>query len=125
MLEDSTFAIMALIDTVSEASAAAPDFVMCINEMPDQDGALKVHVCTSAVQKEVPDTRLMELDATPVAWCLHQGAYEELGLAYHAVFAAIQVHGHEQIGAMREVYLNDPADTPVEQLLTEVIVPID
>ena len=66
----------------------------------------------------------MELDAIPVAWCLHQGAYEELGLAYHAVFAAIQVHGHEQIGAMREVYLNDPADTAVEQLLTEIIVPI-
>ena len=124
MLDDSTVAIMALIDAVSEAAAAAPDFVMCINEMPDQDGVLNVHVCTNVVDKEVPDTRLLELDATPVAWCLHQGAYEELGLAYHAVFAAIQVLGHEQVGAMREVYLNDPAHIPVEQQLTEVIVPI-
>ncbi len=124
MLEDSTVAIMALMDTMSEAGAEAPDFVMCINEMPNTDGVLKVHVCINAVRTEVPATRLLELDSTPVAWCLHQGAYEELGLAYHAVFAEIQVLGHEQIGAMREVYLNDPADTPVEQLLTEVIVPI-
>lgn len=124
MLEDSTVATMALIKTVSEAGAEAPDFVMCINEMSDPDGVLDVHVCISVVHSKIPDTRLLELDATPVAWCLHQGAYEELGLAYHAVFAAIQVHGHEQVGAMREVYLNDPADTPIEQLLTEVIVPI-
>lgn len=124
MLEDSTVAIMGLLDTVSKVGGAVPDFVMCINEMPDQDGVLNVHVCTSVAPNEVPDTRLLELDAISVAWCLHQGAYEELGLAYHAVFAAIQVHGHQQVGAMREVYLNDPADTPVEQLLTEVIVPI-
>ncbi len=124
MLEDSTVATMALIDSLSTAGIEAPDFVMCINEMPDQDGVLNVHACTNVVNDEVPETRLLVLDATPVAWCLHQGAYEELGLAYHAVFAAIQVHGHEQDGPMREVYLNDPADTPVEQLLTEVIVPI-
>ena len=124
MLEDSTVATMELVDAVSKVATDAPDFVMCINEMPDQDGVLNIHVCSSVVDSEVPDVRLLELDATPVAWCLHQGAYEELGLAYHAVFAAIQVHGHEQVGAMREVYLNDPANTPVEQLLTEVIIPI-
>ena len=124
MLEDATVATMALIDAVSAAGAEAPDFVMCINDMPDQDGVLNTHVCTGAASIDLPDTQLLELDATPVAWCLHQGAYEELGLAYHAVFAEIQVHGHEQVGAMREVYLNDPANTPVDQLLTEVIVPI-
>ena len=67
---------------------------------------------------------MLALDGISVAWCLHQGAYEEPGLACHAVFAAIQVLDHQQIGEMREVYLNDPADTPVEQLLMEVIFPI-
>jgi len=126
MLADSTDATEALLDAVVKHGAPAPEFVMCINEVPDQEGELSVHVCTGAPDGnvQVPDSRVMKLDAVPVAWCVHQGAYEELGLAYHAVFAAIQVHGHEQVGSMREVYLNDPSDTPVEQLLTEVIVPI-
>ena len=70
------------------------------------------------------DSELITLDGGPVAWCLHRGAYEELGVAYHSVFAWMQERGHDQSAAMREIYLNDPANTPVDQLLTEVIVPI-
>ena len=33
-------------------------------------------------------------------------------------------HGHEQVGPLREIYLNDPANVPPEDLLTEVLVPI-
>ena len=33
-----------------------------------------------------------------MAWLTHKGAYEELGLAYHALLAWAQERGHEQTG---------------------------
>ncbi len=126
ILKDASDGAETLITAAIETTGVAPDFVMCINEDPDADGRMQVHICIGAApeHKRIPGCEQVTIDGGPVAWCLHRGAYEELGLAYHSVFAVMQTHGHQQSGAMREIYLNDPANTPADELLTEVIVPI-
>lgn len=126
MLDDSEQGAEQLIAASIEVAGQAPEFVMCINEDPDADGQMQVHICIGSTlgHEQIPNTEQQTIEGGPVAWCLHRGAYEELGLAYHTVFAAMQTHGHQQCGDMREIYLNDPVCTPVEELLTEVIVPI-
>ncbi len=126
ILTDSADAVYQLMDDLKAVNGDAPDLVMCINEVPKLGGAMEVHVCVGPTNPDEcpPNSELVTLEGGPVAWCLHRGAYEELGVAYHSVFAWMQERGHEQSAAMREIYLNDPADTPVEQLMTEVMVPI-
>ena len=68
--------------------------------------------------------QLTEVPGSTVAWLTHRGAYEELGVAYHALCAWAQEQGHEQGAPMREVYLNDPAQVPIEELETQVLFPI-
>lgn len=67
-----------------------------------------------------PDT----LRVVTVAWLTHSGSYVELGIAYHALLAWAQEHGHEQRGPMREMYMNDPSTTPTKELRTEVVLPV-
>jgi len=41
--------------------------------------------------------------------------------------AWVQARGHQQRDSLREIYLNDPddpADTPIDDLTTEVILPL-
>ena len=87
---------------------------------------MQVHACVGAVDlnKPIDNVKTTTLSGGEVAWCRHVGCYEELGLAYHAVFAWMQEHGHEQAGPMREIYFNDPADTRSDELITDVMVPI-
>lgn len=59
-----------------------------------------------------------------VAWTVHRGPYEALGLAHHAVFAWAQEHGHEPSGDVLEIYVNDPANVRPDELVTEVLMPI-
>ena len=99
---------------------------MCINEDPDKQERIKVHACIGVKppHPSLARAEIMEIPSGLVAWLTHQGAYEELGIAYHALFAWIQENDYEQRDAMREIYLNDPAEVATEELLTEVILPI-
>jgi DNA-binding transcriptional MerR regulator len=64
------------------------------------------------------------LTGGPVACTLHRGAYEELGLAHHALFAWAQERGHEIRGDVLEIYVNDPMVVAADDLVTEVVMPI-
>ena len=126
MLADSTATIHDLLAELAGAGSSARDPVMCINGAPDANGRIAVHACAGIEDPapDLPTAEITEIRGGPVAWLSHTGAYEELGLAFHAVFAWIQQHGHEVSGAMRELYLNDPAKTPVDELVTEVMIPV-
>jgi DNA-binding transcriptional MerR regulator len=126
MVRDSGSLVYELMDELGEAGRKYRDPVMCINEDPDREDKIIVHACIG-VDSPYPDLRhaqIVELPAGPVAWLTHRGAYEELGLAYHALFAWTQERGHEQSGAMREIYLNDPAEVSTDDLETQVLLPI-
>lgn len=126
MLEDSGTLVYALIDELKQVGRPYADPVMCINEDPDKQGSMTVHACigVSAPYPTLPHAHITEIPGGPTAWLLHRGAYEELGIAYHALFAWTQERGHEQGGAMREIYLNDPAEVPADELETRVLLPL-
>lgn len=65
-----------------------------------------------------------KLTSTPRGVVRHVGAYEELGLAHHALFAWGQERGHAEAGPLREIYLNDPKEVAPARLETEVLLPI-
>lgn len=126
MLSDSSDLVYAVFDELTKEGRAILDPVMCINENPDAKDDIVVRAAVGVNQPypELKTAVIETISAGTVAWCEHLGPYEELGLAYHAIFAWMQQYGHEQVGAMREIYLNDPADTSAESLRTEVMVPI-
>lgn len=126
MLEESAELVYRLFDALQARGQEIGDPVMCINEEADADGNIRVHACAGIGSAQAGDDRFEVLDIPggPVCWLTHHGAYEELGLAYHALSAWSQERGHEQRDALREIYRNDPAHTPTDQLITEVLLPI-
>lgn len=126
ILEDSSELVYRLFDALRAKGCEPGDPVMCINEEADADGSIRVHACAGVgpTQAESDRFKVLDIPGGPVCWLTHQGAYEELGLAYHALSAWTQERGHEQRDALREIYRNDPAHTPTDQLITEVLLPI-
>jgi effector-binding domain-containing protein len=76
-------------------------------------------------QGDAPGLDAEDLPGAAVAVTTHLGPYQELPLAYHALFAWIYEQGHQPRGPVREAYLTDPATTSPAQLVTRLLVPID
>lgn len=126
MLEDSVKLVYDLFAELQNAGRGFEDPVMCINDDPDKQENIVVHACIGITQPypSLNHAQIVDIPGGPAAWLTHEGSYEELGLAYHSLFAWIQEHGYEQRDAMREIYKNDPSQTPAHELITEVILPI-
>jgi DNA-binding transcriptional MerR regulator len=60
-----------------------------------------------------------------VASVMHKGNYSDLGRAYNTIARWIDANAYHVIGPNREIYLNEPATTLSEDLMTEVQVPLD
>ncbi|MGD8941477.1 MAG: MerR family transcriptional regulator [Gammaproteobacteria bacterium] len=126
MLEDSTKLVYSLYEELQRFGRNFENPVMCINEDPDKHENIVVHACIGVTEPypALNNAQIAEIPGGPAAWLSHHGPYDELGLAYHSLFAWIQEHGYEQRDAMREIYKNDPSDTAPNELVTEVILPI-
>lgn len=68
---------------------------------------------------------IIELPSAAAACVVHQGGYDDLSASYNAVASWIHERGHRILGPHRERYLNSPADTAEDDLLTEIVFPID
>jgi DNA-binding transcriptional MerR regulator len=71
-----------------------------------------------------PAPRLEVLRGGRCAVTTHVGPYEELPLAHHALLAWVQERGHEEAGAVREYYIDDPREVDAAKLRTEVLLPV-
>jgi effector-binding domain-containing protein len=70
------------------------------------------------------DIEAGEIPAGQLAACVHTGPYEDIAPAYEALSAWMAQEGYEPTGVAYEVYLNDPGDTPPDELRTEVFYPL-
>ena len=68
---------------------------------------------------------LEDLPAVEAASLLYSGPYDAMDASWHRLLAWVAENGRRPGGALREVYLNDPAQTAAADLLTELLVPID
>jgi len=74
-----------------------------------------------------PDERgisVKKVEGAEVASTMHKGPFEQVGTTYGALVAWIMENGYEIVGPSTEVYLSNPAETPPEELLTEVTFPV-
>jgi DNA-binding transcriptional MerR regulator/predicted transcriptional regulator YdeE len=126
LIVDTTALIYGLFDELRAAGREILAPVLCMNDDSISDEHIVVHACVR-VEPPAPAlsrARTLHLPGGRFACVTHVGAYEELGLAYHALYAWAQEHGHEARGLIREVYHNDPGDTAAEELVTELMMPL-
>lgn len=91
----------------------------------DGDIAMAVPIAASLTPADGSDIVVVELPATQTAEVIHKGSFASLGESYGAVVGWILENGHEISGPSREIYLNSPEDTAEEDLLTQIIFPIN
>jgi len=58
------------------------------------------------------------------AMAMHKGPYEKFESTYGALTAFMQKSKVQPVGMCYEIYLNDPASTKPEELLTEIYFPL-
>ncbi|MDG6256879.1 MAG: GyrI-like domain-containing protein [Methanomicrobiaceae archaeon] len=73
---------------------------------------------------ESGEIRVYELPGGTMAEIVHRGAYGNATATYEKLFAWLESNHTSIVGALREGYLNDPREVPVEEILTEVYAPI-
>lgn len=91
----------------------------------DTPGDIEMCIPVSRSLDTSDDFDLIEIPTGTAASLVHRGGYDDLSEAYNAVAAWIHERGHRILGPHREVYLNSPTDTPEDDLLTEILFPID
>nr|BFE79612.1 hypothetical protein GCM10020093_022130 [Planobispora longispora] len=72
-----------------------------------------------------PGTSADLLPGGDFARVTHVGPYDQITLAYHAIFTWCAERGHPVRGPVREVYLSDPATTPPERLVTDLMIRLE
>jgi effector-binding domain-containing protein len=65
-----------------------------------------------------------QLPAGKGASCLFTGPYDRMEPAYQELERWISENGYESAGVAYEVYMNDPAYTPPNNLKTQIILPL-
>lgn len=91
-----------------------------------KEGDADIEVAIPISGRITVDTRfeIKTLDSVKVLSVMHRGAYPKVGETWERAFRLMSEKGYAPAGPGRELYLNDPHDTPESELLTEVQVPI-
>ena len=79
------------------------------------------------VARELPgrgDIQAGEIAGGKAATCLYTGPYEDIGQPYEALSQWMEENGYEPTGVAYEMYLNDPQETPPEELQTQIVFPL-
>jgi DNA-binding transcriptional MerR regulator/predicted transcriptional regulator YdeE len=126
LIVDTTALIYALFDELRAAGRDVLSPVFCMNDDTGSDEHIVVHACVrvDTPVPNLPQARIVDVPGGEFAVVTHVGPYEQLGLAYHALYAWAQEHGHEPRGLIREIYVNDPANVPPAALQTELLLPL-
>jgi effector-binding domain-containing protein len=71
------------------------------------------------------DIQAGEIPEGKYAACLYTGPYNKIEPAYNALTTWVEEQGHVAKGVAYEIYLNDPAETPEEALMTQILFPLE
>ena len=115
-------AIAGYLAELGETPAGAPFAVYYNMDMQDLDMGIGFPVARSLPGKgeiapgEIPGGRY--------ATCLFTGPYSELGMAYDALNQWVTENGYTPSGVVYEMYLDDPSQTPPQELKTLILFPL-
>ena len=65
-----------------------------------------------------------EIEAMEMVSTVHQGPYYKIGETYKALYSWVSQNGFEAIGPPQEIYLSDAEEVPMDELLTEIRIPV-
>ncbi|SEG71034.1 DNA-binding transcriptional regulator, MerR family [Thermomonospora echinospora] len=81
---------------------------------------------TVGVAAEAGDAQATDvLPGGVFAVATHVGPYDQIDLTGHGLLAWCGERGHLPVGPIREVYLTNPADTPPERLVTQLMIRLE
>lgn len=83
--------------------------------------------CGFPMKELIPGTARIKGRVLPgglMATVTHQGPYEELERTYKRIFQWLPTSGFTPLSPMREYYLNDLGHVAPEELLTEILWPV-
>ncbi|GAB2879142.1 hypothetical protein GCM10027074_54340 [Streptomyces deserti] len=91
----------------------------------DMEERMEITVGVQTPQGEgTPGLEFEVLPGGPVAETMRIGRYAQLPLAYNALFAAVHERGPRPQAPVREAYLVGPAEAPQEELMPQLIIPV-
>jgi effector-binding domain-containing protein len=121
-LGDAYYAIAQYLEELGEQSAGPPFVAYHNQDMQDLD--LEIGFPVSGKLPDRGDIQAGEIPGGEVATCLYTGPYSGIGSAYEALSHWMEENGYQPTGVAYEVYLNDPDETPPEELQTQIAFPL-
>lgn len=119
VLGESYGKIMQYMGETGENPADAP-FVAYYNmDMTDLD--IEVGLPVSKPTAGRGEVKQSEIPAGKQVSCIYTGPYSKCEPAYNALTQWIAENGYEAAGTAYEFYLNDPVNTPEDQLATRIM----
>ncbi len=108
--------IMGYLSEIGESCAGAPFIAYYNMDMEDLD--IEIGYPVSRILPGNDEVKLGEIPGGKYAECLYTGPYSKCEPAYNALMKWIEENGYKATGICYEFYLNDPADTPENELQT-------
>ncbi|MDN7025193.1 transcriptional regulator [Methanoculleus sp. FWC-SCC1] len=118
--------------TRRDIEITAPPAFLCHEESPEAamqaaeagNADLEVVFPVAGAVEGDGEIRVYELPGGTMARIIHMGPYRDCGEAYEELFAWLAANKKDIIAPLREVYVNDPCETPEDDLVTWIYAPI-
>jgi effector-binding domain-containing protein len=103
-----------------------PIMFLCHDEeYKETDADIEIALPVSGrISVEDPKMEIKTLPGARVVSVIYRGPYPGVEAGYNRVFSYAEENNLESFGPSRELYYNDPAEVPEEELMTEVQVQI-
>jgi effector-binding domain-containing protein len=121
-LGDAYSAIAQYLGELGEQPAGPPFVAYYNQDMQDLD--LEIGFPVSGELPDRGDIQTGEIPGGKLATCLYTGPYSGIAQAYTALSEWMEANGYQPTGVAYEVYLNDPDETPPEELQTQIAFPL-
>ena len=115
-------AIMQYLSEIGQYPTDAPFTAYYNMDMQDLDVEIGFPVAAKLPGKD--NIQPSEIPAGKQASCLHIGPYSQVEPAYDALMQWAKENGHTPTGVAYEFYLNDPGETPENELQTRIMFPL-
>lgn len=122
----SGFVVLTSVLARDGVTGSGPPLVLYHGELDDQVGT-DVEIClpVDGPVTGSADVSVREIEGGTVVTTEHRGPYPGVGSAYQDLMAWIAEHRARVTGPPREIYLNDPATVPAEEILTRIEFPVE
>ena len=101
-----------------------PIIFLCHDEeYKETDADIEIAIPVSGrISVEDPKIEIRTLPAIRAVSVIYRGPYQGVEAGYNRVFSFARENDLEPFGPSRELYFNDPAEVPEEELMTEVLI---